>query len=124
MTGVKRDGRLGSAVLVNRSAPAATVTPVLVYDDVRAVVAWLAAFGFEERVRISDGHRAQLRVGSAGAVGVAEADADRLAPSGLGVRTLKVRVPDVVAVFARARDAGARVVAGYRQLRWEYCADG
>ena len=33
-------------MLVNRSAPPATVTPVLVYDDVRAAVAWLeSAFG-------------------------------------------------------------------------------
>ena len=57
----------------NRSAPPATVTPVLVYPDVRAAVAWLeAAFGFEERVRIGDAHRAQLRVGADGAVVVAE----------------------------------------------------
>jgi len=34
-------------MLSNRSAPPATVTPVLVYPDVRAAVAWLeAAFGF------------------------------------------------------------------------------
>ena len=38
-------------VLTNRSAPPATVTPVLVYPDVRAAVTWLeTAFGFEERV--------------------------------------------------------------------------
>jgi uncharacterized glyoxalase superfamily protein PhnB len=50
-------------MLTNRSAPPATVTPVLVYPDVRAAVAWLeAAFGFEERVRIGDAHRAQMRV--------------------------------------------------------------
>ena len=101
-----------SAVLANRSAPPATVTPVLVYDDVRAAVAWLeSAFAFAERVRIGDGHRAQLRVGSDGAVVVADAGADRVAPSG-GVVThiVKVRVPDVDAAFARARGAGARVV--------------
>ena len=58
----------------NRSAPSATVIPVLVYPDVRAAVAWLsAAFGFRERVRIGDGHRAQLQVGTDGAVIVAEA---------------------------------------------------
>jgi uncharacterized glyoxalase superfamily protein PhnB len=45
-------------MLTNRSAPPATVTPVLVYPDVRAAVAWLeSAFGFEERVRIGDAHR-------------------------------------------------------------------
>jgi uncharacterized glyoxalase superfamily protein PhnB len=48
----------------NRSIPAATVIPVLIYPDVRLAVAWLgAAFGFVERVRIGAGHRAQLQFG-------------------------------------------------------------
>ena len=101
-----------SAVLTNRSVPPTTVTPVLVYPDVRAAVAWLeAAFGLEERVRIGESHRAQLRVGTDAAVVVAEVGGDRVAPSG-GVAThlIKVRVPDVDAAFARARDCGARVV--------------
>jgi uncharacterized glyoxalase superfamily protein PhnB len=107
-------------MLINRSAPPATVTPVLVYDDVRAAVAWLeSAFAFEERVRIGDGHRAQLRVGSDGAVVVADAGADRVTPSGAGVTHLiKVRVTDVDAAFARAREAGARVVE--ELTTWEY----
>ena len=99
-------------MLTNRSAPPATVTPVLVYPDVRAAVAWLeGAFGFEERVRIGDSHRAQLRVGSDGAVVVAEIRGEQVAPSG-GVVTqlVKVRVPDVDEAFVRARDRGARVV--------------
>jgi uncharacterized glyoxalase superfamily protein PhnB len=99
-------------VLTNRSAPSATVTPVLFYPDVRAAVAWLeATFGFEERVRIGEAHRAQLRVGSDGAVVVAEASGERVAPSG-GVAThlVKVRVADVDAAFARARECGALVL--------------
>ena len=49
-------------MLTNRSAPPATVTPVLVYPDVRAAVAFLeSAFGFRERVRIGDEHRAQMQ---------------------------------------------------------------
>ena len=69
------------AVLTNRSAPPATVTPVLAYPDVRAAVEWLAAaFGFEERVRIGDSHRAQLRVGSDGAVVVAEGSSSPTLP--------------------------------------------
>jgi hypothetical protein len=41
----------------NRSVPAATVIPVLIYPDVREAVAWLsAAFGFVERVRIGENH--------------------------------------------------------------------
>ena len=97
----------------NRSAPPVTVTPVLVYPDVRAAVAWLGdAFGFEERVRVGDTHRAQLRVGSDGAVIVADVGNERIAPN-LGeasTHVIKVRVPDVDAGFVRARAAGARVV--------------
>jgi uncharacterized glyoxalase superfamily protein PhnB len=48
---------------VNRSVPPPTVVPVLVYPDVRAAVAFLsAAFGFVERTRIGESHRAQLAV--------------------------------------------------------------
>jgi uncharacterized glyoxalase superfamily protein PhnB len=107
-------------MLTNRSAPPVTVTPVLVYPDVRAAVAWLAAaFGFEERVRIGDSHRAQLRVGTDGAVVVTDVGGARVAPDGGGVSHLiKVRVPDVDAAFAVARDHGARVVE--ELTTWEY----
>jgi len=103
-------------VLTNRSAPPATVTPVLAYPDVRAAVAWLeAAFGFRECVRIGESHRAQLRVGADGAVVVAEAkEGDR---TGRG-QVVKVRVPDVDAAFAHAQAAGAQVVEELRT--WEY----
>ena len=96
------------------------MTPVLVYADVRAAVAWLEeAFGFEERVRIGEGHRAQLRVGSDGAVVVADVGSDRARPEGPGVTHLvKVRVPDVDAAFARARERGARVIE--ELTTWEY----
>ena len=107
-------------MLTNRSAPPPTVTPVLVYPDVRAAVEWLeAAFGFEERVRIGDGHRAQLRIGSDGAVVVADAAADWVAPpSGAVTHLVKMRVPDVDASFARACGHGARVVE--ELTTWEY----
>jgi uncharacterized glyoxalase superfamily protein PhnB len=99
-------------VLTNRSAPPVTVTPVLIYPDVRGAVAWLeSAFGFEERVRVGDAHRAQLRVGADGAVIVADVRGDQVAPSGgNATHIVKVRVPDVNAAFTRARDAGARVI--------------
>jgi uncharacterized glyoxalase superfamily protein PhnB len=107
-------------MLTNRSAPPATVTPVLVYPDVRGAVAWLAeAFGFEERVRIGEAHRSQLRVGEDGAIVVADVRHNQVAPSG-GVVTqvIKVRVPDVDAAFARAREAGAKVLE--EPHTWEY----
>lgn len=85
---------------------------MLIYPDVRAAVAWLElAFGFEERVRVGDAHRAQLRVGKDGAIIVADVRGDQVAPSrGSATHIIKVRVPDADEAFARARDAGARVV--------------
>jgi len=107
-------------MLTNRSAPPVTVTPVLVYADVRAAVDWLtSALGFQECVRIGEDHRAQMRVGSDGAVVVADVGRARVAPSGEGeTHLIKLRVPDVDAAFARARDCGARVVEEPRT--WEY----
>jgi uncharacterized glyoxalase superfamily protein PhnB len=99
-------------VQTNRSAPPATVTPVLVYPDVRAAVAWLgSAFGFEERVRIGEDHRAQLRIGPDGALVVADVGGEQVPPSpGAVTHVMKVRVPDVDAAFVRARDHGAGVL--------------
>jgi uncharacterized glyoxalase superfamily protein PhnB len=97
-----------------------TVTPVLVYPDVRAAVAWLeAAFGFEERVRIGDAHRAQMRVGVDGAIVVVDIGGNRAAPDGGGkTHLIKVRVADVDSAFARACERGARVVENL--TTWEY----
>jgi uncharacterized glyoxalase superfamily protein PhnB len=99
-------------VLTNRSAPPVTVTPVLVYPDVRAAVAWLAtAFGFEERVRVGQAHRAQLRVGEDGAVIVTDVRGNQVAPdSGSVTHVIKVRVSNVDAAFIRAREVGAGVI--------------
>src|SRR5690242_2982192 len=104
----------------NRSAPPATVTPVLVYPDVRVAVAWLEeAFGFAERVRIGAAHRAEMRVGADGAVVVADVGGDRRAPEGRAyTHLIKVRVPDVDSAFARACERGARVVE--ELTTWEY----
>src|SRR4029079_17088166 len=101
-------------MLTNRSAPPATVTPVLIYPDVRAAVEWLqTAFGFEEKVRIGDAHRSQLAFGTDSAIVVADVRRDKVAPSG-GVVTqeIKLRVDDVDAALARALEAGAQADAG------------
>jgi uncharacterized glyoxalase superfamily protein PhnB len=107
-------------VLTNRSAPPATVTPVLVYPDVRAAVAWLeSALGFEERVRIGEAHRAQMRVGADGAIVVADVHGAQVSPSeSLVTHLVKVRVADVDAAFARAREAGGGVLE--EPTTWEY----
>ncbi len=96
----------------NRSLPPPTVVPVLVYPDVRAAVAWLAgAFGFGERVRIGEDHRAQLSIGEDGAMIVADAQGERRPPPAGGVSHLvKVRGEDVAAVHRRAEQFGARIL--------------
>jgi uncharacterized glyoxalase superfamily protein PhnB len=107
-------------MLTNRSAPPATVTPVLIYPDVRAAVEWLqSAFGFEEKVRIGDAHRSQLAFGTDGAIVVADVRRDKVAPSG-GVVTqeIKLRVDDVDEALTRAREAGAKVLE--EPTTWEY----
>lgn len=95
----------------NRSIPASTVIPVLIYPDVGEAVAWLsAAFGFAERLRIGENHRAQLNVGD-GAVIVAEALGDRIAPRpGEISASVTVRVDDARAHCERARAHGARIL--------------
>jgi uncharacterized glyoxalase superfamily protein PhnB len=97
---------------INRSVPPAMVVPVLVYPDVRAAVAFLAyAFGFVERTRIGENHRAQLAVAGDWAVIVADAGGDRCPPQAGGVtHTVRVRVANVDAAFVKAREAGAVVV--------------
>ena len=97
---------------VNRSVPAATVIPVLIYPDVREAVAWLtAAFGFVERLRIGENHRSQLRFGD-GAVIVAEPGGYHRPPSRAAVaQYVMVRVPDARSHCERARAHGAVILA-------------
>ena len=39
-------------MIMNRSAPTATVVPILIYEDVGQAIDWLCrAFGFSERLR-------------------------------------------------------------------------
>lgn len=70
---------------------------------------WLtAAFGCAERVRIGDSHRAQLSIGTDGAVIVADVRGEQRAPEpGSVTQVTKVRVDDVDAQFERAPSAGA-----------------
>ena len=105
----------------NRSIPPSTVIPVLVYPDVRQAVDWLAsAFGFAERVRIGESHRAQMSVGQDGAVIVADVSGEQHSPEpGTVTHVIKVRVEDVDAQFERARSFGARVVEPLRSTNTE-----
>jgi uncharacterized glyoxalase superfamily protein PhnB len=122
----------------NRSLPSATVIPVLIYPDVREAVEWLTvAFGFRERIRIGENHRSQLNVGDGGAVIVGDVRYDRVPPQpGAVTHQIKVRVEDVDAHLARAREHGATILSeptnqvyGEREYdaadpwghRWQFC---
>jgi len=96
----------------NRSIPPSTVIPVLVYPDVRQAVAWLsAAFGFAERTRIGESHRAQMSIGEDGAMIVADVRGEQQPPhEGIVTHVMKVRVDNVEAWCERARAHGARVL--------------
>lgn len=98
-------------VMPNRSVPPVTVIPVLSYPDVRAAVAWLtASFGFAERVRVGEDHRAQMSVGD-GAVILADTGANRQAPDpAVATHSVTVRVGDVQAQRDRAAGQGAVIV--------------
>lgn len=103
----------------NRSIPSATVIPVLIYPDVRAAVAWLeAAFGFAERVRIGEDHRAQLAFGD-GAVIIGDVRHDRRPPRpGEATHSVMVRVDDVDTHCERARRNGARITMEPRDFEY------
>lgn len=122
----------------NRSVPPPTVVPIFVYPDVGAAVAWLSTtFGFIERTRIGDSHRAQMSIGADGAMIVADARGEQQPPQqGIVPHVIRVRVEDVEAQYEQARSHGARVlepptnreygerdctiedIAGHR---WQFC---
>src|SRR6478609_8166068 len=94
----------------NRSIPSTTVIPVLSYPDVRDAVAWLSAsFGFVERVRIGEDHRAQMSVGDA-AVIIADTGGGRRAPDpAVKTCSITVRVADVQAQCDRVAEHGGTI---------------
>jgi uncharacterized glyoxalase superfamily protein PhnB len=100
----------------NRSAPTATVVPVLVYEDVEAAIDWLCrAFGFVERLRAPGaGGRithAQLAIAE-GAVMIGRQGGRFRAPRSDEVNQyVVVHVDDVDAHCERAIQFGGRVVS-------------
>ncbi len=111
-TVVGRSSEFNDAMRANRSIPATTVIPVLTYPDVRAAVAWLEdAFGFAERVRIGEDHRAQLSFGDGGLI-VADTGGARTPPDPAAVtHSVMVRVPDARAIYERAREHDAQIAS-------------
>ena len=95
----------------NRSIPPPTLIPVLTYPDVREAVTWLtASFGFAERVRIGEDHRAQMSVGDA-AVIIADTDEGRRAPDpAVKTCSITVRVTDVQAHRDQVAEHGGTIL--------------
>lgn len=101
-------------MVVNQSAPAASVVPILIYADVAKAIDWLsAAFGFKERLRAERqgivGH-AQLVV-AGGAIMLGRQGAEYHPPRpGEVQQYVHVTVENADAHFERAKNAGARIV--------------
>ena len=94
--------------------PPSTVIPVLVYEDVQEAIAWLGEkFGFEVRWQVGD-HRAQLSL-NGGTVVITEPRTSKALGGG---QSLLVRVPDVSAHCARARERGAKIVAEPQDFKY------
>ena len=101
-------------MVTNRSAPEATITPVLVYDDVASAVEWLCgAFGFRERLRFTrDGivSHAQLAYAE-GSIMLGRQGGNFQAPKNGSVsQYVLVSVENVDEHFGRARAHGARII--------------
>ena len=98
----------------NRSAPTATVVPILVYPDVEQAIEWLCrAFNFRERLRASrDGviSHGQLAIGE-GAVMLGREGGMYRAPHSTEVSAyVHVTVDEVDAHFEQAKRSGAEIV--------------
>jgi uncharacterized glyoxalase superfamily protein PhnB len=108
------------AMLTNRSMPATTVIPVLVYEDVPEAIEWLCdAFGFRERERVGD-YWAYLAIGDGAMIvrgrrvssAFRTSDPVMLRPPRPGEvsHTVMVRVEDVDDHYRRARQSGAWIL--------------
>lgn len=101
-------------MIVNRSAPTATVVPVLVYDDVAEAIAWLCgAFGFSERLRYvgRDGRitHAQLSIAESAIMLGAKGGEFHPPRQGEVNQYVVVHVDDVDKHFEHAKQFGARI---------------
>ncbi len=102
-------------MIINRSAPTATVVPVLVYEDVNKAIEWLCGtFGFGERLRAAgSGGRvthAQLEMAD-GAVMLGQQGGEFRSPRPNEVtQYVIVHITNVDEHFEHARQCGARIL--------------
>jgi PhnB protein len=94
-----------------------TISPYLYYEDVESALAWLTrVFGFHERLRVpgADARITHAEMDFADSViMMGHPGPDYKSPKRLGhvFQLQYVRVADVDSHFARARDAGAKILA-------------
>ncbi len=100
-------------MIENRSVPADTVLPHVMYQNLEEAIAWLTkAFGFSEHYRYGDPTSgAQVHLGRAWIM-LNQARAGSASPAqlGYGTQSLTVFVDDVEAHFRVAKAAGAKIV--------------
>jgi uncharacterized glyoxalase superfamily protein PhnB len=102
-------------MVVNRSAPRATVVPILVYEDVAKAIVWLCdTFGFAERLRAAGPGgsvtHAQLAMAE-GAIMLGRQGGEFRTPRPNEVsQYVTVHVEDVDEHFEHARKCGARIL--------------
>ena len=120
-------------MVVNRSAPRATVVPVLVYEDVGRAIDWLCdTFGFRERLRAANAGgevvHAQLEIGDCAVMLGRQGGEFHAPPAGHVNQYLVVHVADVDAHCTHARQGGAQILKqptdmpfGERQYTAEDC---
>jgi uncharacterized glyoxalase superfamily protein PhnB len=102
-------------MVVNRSAPQATVVPILVYEDVVKAIDWLCdVFGFSERLRAAGPGgsvtHAQLAMAE-GAVMVGRQGGEFRPPRQNEINQyVHIRVDDVDQHYDHARQRGARIL--------------
>jgi uncharacterized glyoxalase superfamily protein PhnB len=101
-------------MITNRSAPTATVVPILIYEDVGQAIDWLCrAFGFSERLRAQRGGvigHAQLAVAE-GALMLGRQGGPYRTPSTEGVtQYVHIAVADVDRHCEHAKASGATII--------------
>lgn len=101
--------------MMNRSAPTATIVPILIYEDVGAALAWLCgAFGFVERLRVPGPGgaitHAQLTVRE-GAIMLGRRGGPFGSPRDSVNQYVHVSVEDVDRHFEHAKQFGAKILS-------------
>jgi uncharacterized glyoxalase superfamily protein PhnB len=102
-------------MITNRSAPAAPVVPILVYEDVEAAIAFLVrAFGCTERLRANgrDGraNHAQLQIGGGDIIIGKQGGPFRAPQADTATHMIHVTVSDVDHHWRRAQESAATIL--------------